>query len=150
MVLIQGASSHPIHVSVASFDFTDDSLTVSVKLFSDDFLLALEHNYGRQIQLSEISDNQEWVDQYISSSLGVILNNSDSLKFSNSRIEFDEEAVWILYKAPLGRVRNLKIFNTLLLDLFFDQTNLVIINYRNKQNGYRFNYKTIERNIKLK
>lgn len=142
--------AHPVHVSVSNIEFGRDSLIVSVKVFSDDFLLALQHNFGSVINVSDIRKNREWIDLYINSSFGLILNNSDSLELVNSKIEYTEEAIWFFYKAPVGKVRNLKIFNTLLLDIYFDQTNLVIVNYRNRQSGYRFNYKTTERNLKLK
>ncbi len=148
--LIEKPYAHPVHVSVSNIEFGKDSLIVSVKVFRDDFLLALQHNFGQVIDLAHIEKNKEWIDQYINSSFGIILNNSDSLKLKRSNIEYTEEAIWIFYEARVDRVRNLKIFNTLLLDIYFDQTNLVIVNYMNRQSGYRFNYKTTERNLRLK
>lgn len=145
-------SAHPIHVSVCNVEIEEEKITVSIKLFSDDFQLALYHNYDKIIPVEELKlpDNKALVDRYVSKALQIVLNKKDSIRLKYSTAEMNEEAIWLYYSEEIRNVKKLQISNSLLLDIYLDQTNLVIINYRGKQNGYRFNSRNTEQLIDLK
>jgi hypothetical protein len=145
-------SAHPVHVSLCNVEIEKQEITIAIKLFSDDFQLALYHNYGKEIPIKDLilQDHKELVDHYVNKALQIVLNKKDSIRFSYSKAEMNEEAIWLYYTEELENVKKLEISNSLLLDIYLDQTNLVIINYRGKQNGYRFNSRNREEIINLK
>jgi hypothetical protein len=76
-------------------------------------------------------------------------NPPGSLQFQDSRI--NEGAIWLHYKYEYGnRIMNLRIWNTLMLEKFDDQTNLMIVAYDDKENGYRMDNKTTELTLDIK
>ena len=65
--------------------------------------------------------------------------------------EINEEAIWFRYRYEHGsRVRKVIVRNTLMLEKFDDQTNLLILTYDNKQNGYRMDNKNTELSLSIK
>ncbi len=144
--------AHPVHVSICNLEIENKKLTIAVKLFSHDFQLALQHNYGALIELEELTapENKAVVDKYINSALQLHLNQKEPVRLSYSKTEMNEEAIWLYYSLDTDKIKKLEIQNKLLLDIFLDQTNLVIINHDGKQNGYRFNAKHFEKIIDLK
>ena len=146
------AIAHPVHVSVCNLEIENKRLILAVKIFSDDFQLALQHNYGALIELEKLTapENKAVIDKYINAALQIYLNKKEPLRLSYSNTEMNEEAIWLFYSIDTDKIKKLVIQNKLLLDIYLDQTNLVIINYDGKQNGYRFNAKHFEKTIDLK
>ncbi len=135
--------AHPVHVSVCNLEFEKDSIKISVKLFRDDLANAIEFETGIKTDLGQLdsSEKQKIVCSYIFSQMKFFLNGKSELKMEYDGNEMKEDAVWMNFHAPLqDGVKSLKIQNTLLVDSFPDQTNLLIINYKGKQMGYRFNH----------
>lgn len=151
LTVVKFANAHPIHVSVCNIEFSDDKLTIAVKLFKDDFQLAMYHNYGLELKYddSEFMESKKVIDKYMNNALKIVLNKEDPLKLSLNHAEINDEAVWFYYTFDEDDFNKIYIKNELLLDIYADQTNLLIINYRNKQNGYRFNVRNTEQRIKL-
>ncbi len=128
-------------------------MTVAVKLFSDDLALALEHRFRRKIDVTKIHEDPEKniILGYITGELGIVINETDTLKLEFDHSEENEGAVWLYFDiSNTGRIRKMMIRNSLLVDMFHDQTNLVIVTASDKQNGYRFNYNNREQEIQLK
>ena len=71
------------------------------------------------------------------------------LQFQESRL--NEEAIWLFYTYEHGgKIRKIRIRNTLMLEKFDDQTNLLIVSYNDKQNGYRMDNKTTDLTFNIK
>ncbi len=152
-VSLRWLDAHPVHVSVCNFEISKDSITVAVKLFSDDLALALEHRFRRKIDVEKLNDEPEKkiILGYITGELIVMINGEDSVNLEFSRSEENEGAVWLYFNVKnTGRIQQMTIQNSLLLDMFHDQTNLVIVNAFGKENGYRFNINNTEQEIQLK
>jgi hypothetical protein len=145
-------NAHPVHVSVCNLEIEDKNITIAIKLFSDDFQLALQHNYGVMIELDDLTspDNKEILDKYINSALHLLLNKNEPLRLSYTKTDTNDQAIWLYYETEIEKLRKLKIKNTLLIDIYLDQTNLVIVNHKGRQNGYRFNANHTEQIIELK
>lgn len=144
--------AHPIHVSVSNFEFTGETSVVAVKLFQDDLQLAIYHNYAIEIPLESIGDTaySEIILKYLSDNLSLYHNEADSFDLIYTGNELDHEAIWIYYSAGnLWKVRSIYLVNTIFLDIYEDQSNLVIINNKGDQQGYYFNILQTEKEIKL-
>jgi hypothetical protein len=147
---------HPIHVSVTNIDLDPDggTMSLSVKVFSDDFQDLILHKYAVQLRLTEQvepGENIGPVNRYIGEALKLEVNGKeiDGLVFSSS--ELNEEAIWLYYTYDHGsRIRKVRVRNTLMNEKFDDQTNLLIISYNNKQNGYRMDNKNTDLTFNIK
>ncbi len=144
--------AHPIHVSVSNFEFTGETSLVAVKLFKDDLQLAIYHNYNVEIPLENIGDSiySEIILKYLFDNMFVYLSKKDTFNLSYEGNEFNEEAIWLYFSAGnLLKIDSVFLVNTIFLDIYEDQTNLVIINYMGKQTGHRFNIINTEKEISL-
>ena len=147
---------HPIHVSVCNIDLDPGKGTISlaVKIFSDDFQDLILRNYSIQLRITEQEspeDQMETVNRYIWEALQLEINGKETagLQFQETRL--NEEAIWFHYTYEHGsRIRKVKVRNTLMLETFDDQTNLLIVVYDDKQNGYRMDNKTTELTFNIK
>ena len=156
LLLLCASWYHPIHVSVTNIDLDPDSgiMHLSIKIFADDFQDLILHKYSVQLHITEQEepgDNIESINRYIGEALQLEINGNAAgeLQFVESRL--NEEAIWLFYKYEHGgRVRKLRVRNTVMLDKFNDQTNLLIIAYDNRQNGYRMDNKTTELAFNIK
>jgi hypothetical protein len=147
---------HPVHVSVTNIDLdaARGTMDLSVKIFADDFQDLILHKYSVQLRITEQEKPGEKIDsvnRYIAEALRLEINGEQTagLQFLNSRL--NEEAIWLNYTYDHGgRIRTIRIVNTLMLEKFTDQTNLLIIAYDDRQNGYRMDNKNTELTLNIK
>jgi hypothetical protein len=128
---------------VCNLEFGKNNLVVSVKLFRDDLQLAIQHETGKIVDLRSIDDKseEEIIKIYIFERFKILLDKKEVLEISYTGYEVNEDAVWMFFKAENpGKMKSLRLENSLLVETFHDQTNLIIMNYMGNQNGYRFNY----------
>lgn len=152
LLYIVKAESHPVHVSVCNIEIDGDTMTLAMKFFQDDFQLALEHNFGKVIDLgkADLPPARGLIDNYLTTMFTLSLNKKDTIRLNYLKSEINEDAIWFYYNCEVHQLKKLIIHNALLLDIYDDQTNLVIISYNGKQNGYRFNLKNLGEDIDLK
>lgn len=133
-------------------ELNDVENIVALKLFKDDFALVLKNNYQADVPMEHADEkiNSEIISKYINSCLQIELNKGEFLKLEYKNSEINEDAIWIYFKTgTTNNATKLRIKNTLMLDLWNDQTNLLIINWKGKENGYRFNSSDVEKEIEL-
>ncbi len=150
-------AAHPVHVSVTNLDINTekDSIFISQKMFTDDFELLFYHLYeknmkptaGRDFSQSELS----LVNGYMKDAF-VIEAGSRKLPLKFVKKVQEAESIWLYYTCPLpsNNINSLVLTNSLLLQLFEDQTNLVIVTYKGADSGYTFNYDKWKSEIRLK
>jgi hypothetical protein len=150
--LALASEAHPVHVSVCNIEIKEDKTEVFLKIFKDDFLLAIEHNFGKLIELDTIYDAEslEIIKKYLFSSFNISMNKKDTLRLEYQGSDINEEAVWFYFESKTPKTNKINIKNTLLLDIYIDQTNLVIINNNGKQRGYRLNFDNYSEVIDLR
>lgn len=155
-LLLSASWYHPVHVSVTNLDLDPGRGTVnlSVKIFADDFQDLILHKYAVQLRITEQKspeDQIETVNRYIREAIQLEINGKivESLQFTQSELEAG--ALWLYYRYDKGnRIRKITIRNTLMLEKYQDQTNLLIVTWNNRQNGYRMNNKNTEMTFNIK
>jgi hypothetical protein len=148
--------AHPVHVSVTSMDIDlqKKSISISQKMFTDDFSLLFYHLFEKNIKPQAGKDFTEaemkTINDYFTAAL-VIEAGKNKLPLQFLRKEQNEESIWLYFTCPLpsGKLHSLMVTDALFLDLYEDQTNLVIVNYQGKEKGYTFNYKEWKSEIDL-
>jgi hypothetical protein len=149
-------AAHPVHVSVTNLEISTEKNTIfiSQKMFTDDFDLLFYHLYEKNIKPLSGKDLSEaelaLINGYMKDAF-VVESGSTKLPLSFVRKEQNEESIWLYYTCPLPskNISSLMLTNSLLLQLFDDQTNLVIVTFRGKDTGYTFNYNSWKSEIRL-
>lgn len=151
LIRMAAFNMHPIHVSIVNIDINEDvqEATVSCKFFTDDFSLLFFHLFEKVIN-PELGKNfteaeLNMIDEYITENLNVTFGN-DTLKLEYVNKEQNEDSIWLHYKCNLSGVdvTNLVITNKLMLDLYLDQTNLVIVSNGIYETGLTFNLNNLQ------
>lgn len=153
LIFFTGYFAHPVHVSMCNLEFNTKESVIAVKLFSDDFETVLENNFHSDIVLpkSDEEPNRKYITEYINTNLQLFINNKGPLTLSYDYSEKDSLSIWLYFKTDiLPSSGPLKIVNTLMLDLWEDQTNLLIVNHNGEQKGLEFNDHITELEIVLK
>ncbi len=152
--LLDTISAHPIHVSVVNIDYISDSnrIDLSVRLFYDDFQSLINYKYDTELDFTRrtrlTSKEQKAIIDYIASSLILSDENAGIIKtrFTGWRIE--DMSVWLYFCAnEISDLNRISIKNTLMLDLFTDQKNLVIAGKGDKQLAFEFDKRSHTDNI---
>ena len=136
---------HPVHISVVNLDLSDEKpIVFSVKLFKDDFAKILNKINHSQIQFTEDSkkeDLQPFVIAYIEDNFKI---NSNQEEYHLTKIKVEGLAIWLFFELnPIKKTdKKIVIQNSLMCDLYPDQTNLFIMNFMGEDKAQRFDNST--------
>jgi hypothetical protein len=140
MQLLLVLAWHPVHVSVSNveYDKTSMSFHVSFKVFSDDFNFLMAHYYGTDLAGGKVV--QDSIDAYFNYMFSFRVNDGTKLSMDFINSKSNEEATWYYYQTEkCTGINRVSITNTILLDLYSDQTNLLIFKYKDYESGFQFN-----------
>ncbi|UCH13374.1 MAG: hypothetical protein JSV22_09680 [Bacteroidales bacterium] len=149
---------HPVHVSITNIDINSELNTteISCQFFADDFQSIVQYKQNTELVLvrnKELSQsNINAINDYIYSAFEIKINNKEKISLDFKSKKQDEALIWLYYegKIPINNITSITLVNELMLDLYEDQTNLVIVNIDGQQKGYTFSYRKRVFNIKLK
>jgi len=157
ILMLGMAAFHPVHVSYTNIDISPENGEVNLvcKFYTDDLKLLFYHVYDREIALdpeSELTTGEiALVGNHLLGSFFVKEPGGKTLDFLYIKKEQNEESVWLYFEGRLsGKCPDsVKVGNTMLMDLYEDQKNLVIIKYGETEKGYCFDYMVREITIQL-
>lgn len=149
---------HPVHVSYTSIDIAAETGEISLvyKFFTDDLKLLFYHYYERELPFDPEKDLSEGevdlISRHLFGSFALKEGDGKTVQFSFIRKEQNEESIWLYFNGKFDKEipDTIVLVNTLLLDVFEDQTNLVILTAGSGEKGVRFDYRTREMRIELK
>jgi hypothetical protein len=140
--------AHPFHASVCYIEHNplSKTLEISLKLFGDDLDLALTHAFGKRFFVgtaAETPDTQERLKEFLQKNLRFTVNGTP-MPFVFLGKESPDDANFELWcHLEIGQVANLsqlEVSNTLLVDRFNDQTNIVKIKANGKTESLVLNH----------
>jgi len=141
--------SHDIHVSVTEVkEDADGELQISVRIFQDDLMNACGLTPGEELPEGYTSSD-DLIEQYVKQHLQVTIDGEKQVltyKESNP----GQMSVWIdlsIKNDMITETSRIHIENTILLDLFDDQTNLLHYNKDGQRDSFTFNKKVQEKII---
>ena len=121
---------HPVHVSITDMNYNADEKTLesSIKLFRDDLNDHLKTISGKDYKLNTdkpLKSADTAIANYIANHL-MLKINAKNAAFSMVGYTLEEESIWVHVqtRAPKN-TKLIAITNTLLMDAFEDQMNLV-------------------------
>lgn len=133
---------HPFHLSICEIehDTQSESLQITIRLFQDDFELALDKIGGPVGFFSETEEAEakKILQQFFDSHLKITVDKKD-MTHQLLGFELEDNVVWCyleIVKVPL--LQEVTVRNTVLLDTFDDQINLAHIRYQGHVKSLKF------------
>src|SRR3989339_54828 len=144
--------AHPLHLSVSNIDLRNDSVFLSVRVFSDDFYANLLTKKKHAVEFNNYSTQDSLTRQaiaYIKNQFNIIHQNSPvDLQFCSKKE--DELSVWYHFSGVFPYQKGkITIENRILTVYFSDQKNLVIIQIGEEQKGLEFNNTTLHLELEI-
>lgn len=134
--------SHAFHTSLAqvTYDAKNKSFEIIIRLFIDDLESALQKETGNtSIKLDENDKNDPLLEKYVQKHFGMFNKNSKRVAQKYIGKEFDVDVMWIYLEIPFSESLNGSLLhNSILLDEYNDQVNMVNIIYQGKKNTLLF------------
>jgi hypothetical protein len=121
---------HEFYVSLTELRYNPDSsrLEVSMRIFPDDLDRALQASYGVETHLAtqlEPAEADSLLDHYLRLHFRVEVNG-EAVAFSYLGKEPEANAIWCYLESdPINHPYSLNIRNTILMDKFEDQVNII-------------------------
>ena len=141
---------HPVHVSVTSMEYDkgEKIFLVSFKVFTDDFETIIERKYGVDLNLgedNELKNMDEYCNRYFRESFSFIINGEELAEPVFLEKKMNDIAVWLYYRYPTsGNIEKVEIKNIIMLDMFRDQSNLLIFKYNDFEKGFIFDREKVK------
>nr|WP_233173829.1 DUF6702 family protein [Pedobacter sp. ASV19] len=136
---------HPLHLSSMELNYTTKGATVEIscRLFTDDLENALNKVFKVHADLSSAAKHAEMdglVKKYAARHLQ-LKTGSKLIGLNYLGFEKDNEAI-VLYieSVPVKGLKDLEILNTLMYDLFDDQSNIMHITYNGNRKSTKLDY----------
>lgn len=131
---------HPIHVSYMNIERQKNGeWSILLKIYKDDFQKAMAISFDTIIAYKEMHNNP-LCEKYIKQKVSLTSNGSLPVKIIKDSSFVDDDVFWITFQfKPVEKVEKIIIKNELLLDIYSDQVNLLIIHVSGKEKGYSFN-----------
>jgi len=146
---------HPVHVSLLNVDLDtgNGDISITFKFFSDDFENIIFQRYGTELDIVNQTDpgkKIEAVNNYLEETFVLEINGTRIAALEYDKNEMNHEAIWLFYRGKYeGKMKTGRVRYESMMDLFDDQTNLVIVTFNDVQNGYRLNNKNREISFKI-
>lgn len=143
---------HPFYISVCQVDHNPDTgaLEMSFRIFTDDLELALETMGTDRLRLGSEREAEK-ADLYISRYLARHVEiEIDGRRVSAAFLgkEVDSDAIWCYVEAEnVPALETMTITNTLLLETYEDQVNLVHVNANGQKKSLVFNGQQVRQTL---
>ncbi|MDP1812919.1 MAG: hypothetical protein Q8K92_00555 [Leadbetterella sp.] len=138
---------HDFHTSLTEINFNPKtgSLELSVRVFTDDLELTLTNfNKGKLVKIEDPEATVDpLIEQYIRKNLALISPDKE-VKFGKFYgKEKEADATWIYLEIfDCKQLKNFTLYNTIMQEMFEDQTNLVNIIYPSQKKTIVFDSET--------
>ena len=150
---LQGASSHPLHLSITNITYENGMLNVSMKTFVDDWETAYFHYHSRVIDFSDPQNRSiPWFGDYLKRCFRISPGKErEPFDLTVQNITLGEDYMTIEMTAGVrGHPKSLYLYHALLIDIYPDQTNLLIFGMKDRETGIKFDVINQEETVLLK
>ena len=120
--------SHDFHVSLTTIQYAAEESTyqTTIKLFTDDLEKALKGEYSEEIILSNGDGFDQNVEAYVQSRFKLYDEQGNQINLNYLGKELEYDVTWVyLESVPAKASENLTLENTLLNEVFSDQSHIV-------------------------
>ncbi|MFC5411417.1 DUF6702 family protein [Larkinella bovis] len=140
--------AHPVHTSVTQMQYNvaEKTFEVSLRIFTDDLEEALtKENNNQRVHLSDKDTNGPLIERYLRKHFGLTTPGRQRKPFKYLGKEAEVDATWIYVEIPYSEpVQGSSLQQSVLLDLFDDQINLVNVSYLSEKKTVLFRKNTTQ------
>ena len=133
LLLAASRPTHPVHTSITQMQYNaaEKTFEVSLRVFTDDLEEALtKENNNQRVRLSDKDANGPLVERYVRKHFGLTSASRQRKPFRYLGKEQEVDATWIYVEVPYNEpVQGSLLQQSMLMDLFDDQMNLVNVSY---------------------
>ncbi len=131
-----------------TYNTKEKSWEVAIKLFQDDFETSLTGNTGKVFKFSTATDADKIIESYVRKHFGVQVNKTLQTPYRYLGFEPQNDAVWVYLEIPTEKdLSGIYLENSLLLDSFEDQTNLLQVANGDRKKSFLFQKNKSVQNI---
>jgi len=133
---------HPFHVSVCEIYHNEQakSLEISMKIFIDDFELAIQKDGAEDFQLLDVSGDlvdPKKIEAYLKKRFQIKVNG-EKIAQNFLGFEFDNDAVLCyLEHTRVKKIDNIEIDNSIITEVYDDQINLTHFQYKGEMKSVK-------------
>ena len=153
MLLPEPTEAHPLHLSITNILYENGKLSIRMKSFRDDWETGYFHYHGRPVDFADPAGREiPWFREYLENSFRIALaEGAPALPLEIDSISLEEDAMTIEMHATVpSSPKSLYIYNTLLIDIYPDQSNLVIFVFEKRETGIKFDIKKHDAEVILR
>jgi len=144
--------SHPLIINLTNIDIVGDSVKVAIRISEKDLFEAVSnfHNLDESTNLSENNKSTEdLIMAYIEKNF-TIGSNGINVNFDLTQILSENSAIWISIQGKISLSEaTITIKNSLLCDTNNDVKNMVVISYKDIEEGVEFTLSETKKTIKI-
>ena len=147
-------AAHPFYISVCQVDYNPDAdaLEVSFRIFTDDLERALESMGTDRLRLGTEREAEKadlYISRYLARHVEIEINGRRVSAAFLGR-EMDSDATWCYVEVEnVPVLKTLTMTNTLLLETFEDQVNLVHVNANGQKRSLVFNGQQVRQTLEF-
>ncbi len=152
VLLLSSFAWHKFYVSVTQIDYVPNKKRIEIthRIFIDDLEKALEKKYKKKVYLTsnkELPEAETLIKDYLKENVKISINKkAQNLEFLAREVEGD---VLIFYTkiAISKKINTFEIFNSLLIDIYKEQQNIVHVNINSNKNSFLFTNSDVQQKI---
>ncbi|WP_405325547.1 DUF6702 family protein [Leeuwenhoekiella sp. LLG6367-2.1] len=151
---LMAASTHKYYFSVtqADYDVKSKSLKMVTRVFYDDLEKVFQERYDKSIKVDKTYDQEKldaYIQKYFNSKFIVSVNGKEQkLSYIGHKDEVDYVVCFVEVK-NITNPQSIEIENTLLMDMFPDQKNVIHLQVGNTKKSYLLNKENDKAMLKL-
>ncbi len=119
---------HDFHVSIAQVDYKDQSLQMTLRVFTEDLENRLEEQSGLDLNLgseNEHAQAPQLIENYLKQTVGFNVNGQ-ALEMAYIGLEVEFELSYLYLEFPCSKApKKVEVKNRIFFDSFDDQSNIV-------------------------
>ena len=138
-------NTHAFHTSITEMRYNskEKAFEISLRVFTDDLEKTLSaNNKNKKFVIENTDKNDPFIEQYVRKHFVITTPKNQKLIYQYVGKEKEGDATWIYLEMPVNEtIKGSKIQNSVLMDSYDDQTNIVNIFVNNEKKSYLFTVK---------
>lgn len=134
------APAHEFHLSLTEITHNAEnrSLEISIKLFTDDLIVALQQTGAPKMEIgteSEPPKANEYIESYLKTHFKLTVNGKPT-EYTYLGKEAELDATWCFVEVKnIRKIQSIEVENSFMLQTFDDQTNMVNLNINGRKDS---------------
>lgn len=139
LIPLMAFSAHKYYLSLTQIDYNvqEKSLHISMRLFIDDLEKTLASNFKKEFELdtpNELPKTNDFIAFYLSNNFNITINGKPT-KFTFLGKEYEDDVVYFYLEIDsVSSIKSIGVQNTILMDAFDAQQNIIKLNINNQKN----------------